>query len=89
MKSAGKSIVKAFNLMFNNDTNDWVKILIKMKNNIKNDFDLLNLCNLIVFCQSFLISACDRNFAEICKLSEYKFIIKSEKSDDEWENCWC
>ena len=58
-----------------------------MKNDIENDFNLLNLCDLIVSCWSFLADACDKNSAKICKLSEYEFIIKSEKLNDGWESC--
>ena len=49
MKSVEKFVVKAFNLMSDNDVNNWIKTLIKIKNNIENDFNLLDLCDLIMF----------------------------------------
>ena len=49
MKSIKKFVIKTFNLMFDNDVNDWVKTLIKMKNDIKDSLDLSDLCDLIVF----------------------------------------
>ena len=54
-----------------------------MKNDIKNSFNSLNLCDLIMSCQSFSISVCNKDSTKICELSEYEFIIKSEKLNDE------